>query len=57
MQHPKKTDGRLRSIEILDSELNDNLVDALEKENIQEYHYKVIRKRKIDKIKKLYYKK
>ncbi len=55
MQHPKKIDGI--PIEILDSELNDNLVDALEKENIQNYHYRVSRKRKIEEIKKLYYKK
>ncbi len=57
MRPPKKIDGRLRPIEILNSELNDNLVDALEKENIQNYHYRVIRKRKIEEIKKLYYKK
>jgi len=56
MQHPKKTDGKLRSIEILDSKLNDNLVDALERENIQEYHYKVIKQRKEKEIKKLFYK-
>lgn len=55
MQHPKKIDGILRPIEILDQKLNDNLIDALEKENIQEYHYKVIRKRKIDEIKRLFY--
>lgn len=54
MKPLKKIDGRLRPIEILDQKLNDNLIDALEKENIQEYHYKIIRKRKIDEIKKIF---
>ena len=37
LKRPQKIDGRLRLTEILDHTLNDKLIDALERENIQVY--------------------